>query len=503
MVLTPRLEQRQSQNLVMTPQLQQAIKLLQLTNVELSVFVEQEIQQNPLLEREDGEGPAGANDHADRTDADPEAVRGVDVATAEGGSVETSKALDVDEAWDGDGSAAGAGTYGHSAGGGGGASARGFDGSPPNLEETLSRAPTLRDHMTSQLGLELRDPVDRMIGVHLMDMLDEAGYVTGDLAHVARLLGCGLDRVEAALARVQRFDPPGIFARTLAECLAIQLRDRNRLDPAMQALLDNLHLLAKRDYGALEAVTGVDGDDLMEMVAEINALDPKPALVLDNEITQAVVPDILMRAAPSGGWLVELNNDTLPRVLVNNQYLAHLKGAVRRKEDRKYLSECLQSANWLVKSLHQRATTILKVATEIVRQQEMFFIGGVQHLRPLVLKDIAEAIDMHESTVSRVTSNKYISTPRGIYELKYFFTQALGSLAGGEAHSAESVRHRIKALIHAEPADKVLSDGSLVATLQGEGVDIARRTVAKYRQSMGISSSVQRRREKMSLARMG
>ncbi len=358
---------------------------------------------------------------------------------------------------------------------------------------------SLRQHLTSQLSLTLNDPVDRLIGVHLIDMVDEAGYLVDDLAPVAALLDCGVERVEAALAKLQQFDPAGIFARSLAECLALQLRDRDRLDPAMQTLLDNLDLVAKRDLGGLMAACGVDADDIADMMAEIRALNPKPALEFDQVAAEPITPDVLMRPQRGGGWIIELNSDTLPRVLVNNHYHTQIRRAARSREDKQYISECFQSANWLVKSLHQRATTILKVATEIVRQQDGFFAKGVQYLRPLVLRDIAEAIEMHESTVSRVTSNKYMATPRGIYELKYFFTPAISSSAGGEAHSSVSVRHRVKALIDAESPRQPLSDDKIVALLGKEGIGIARRTVAKYREAMRIPSSVQRRRAKASL----
>ena len=328
-------------------------------------------------------------------------------------------------------------------------------------------------------------------------MIDEAGYLRAGLDGIAQLLGCEIARVEAVFARAQQFDPPGVFARDLPECLALQLRDRNRLDPAMQALLDNLPLLASRNIPALVRLCGVDAADMAEMIAEIKSLDPRPGLAFDPPLAQPVVPDILMRAQPEGGWLVELNADTLPRVLVNTRYFTRISEATRSKAEKDYLTERLHAANWLVKSLHQRATTILKVAAEIVRQQDAFFRRGVQSLRPLILRDIADAIGMHESTVSRVTSNKYVSTPRGLYELKYFFTSSIPASGGNGAHSAEAVRHRIRGLIDGEPADNTLSDERIVELLQRDGVDIARRTVAKYREAMRIPSSVQRRREKL------
>jgi RNA polymerase sigma-54 factor len=294
---------------------------------------------------------------------------------------------------------------------------------------------------------------------------------------------------------MMRFDPPGLFARTLKECLAAQMADKNRLDPAMQILLDNLELLARRDMRRLLALCGVDSEDLADMIGEVRALDPKPAASYDSVPAQLVVPDLLMRALPDGAWLIELNPETIPRVLVNERFYARIAPKAR-KEEKVFLTERLATANWLVRSLQQRAQTILKVAAEIIRQQDGFLQHGVAHLRPLILRDIAAAVEMHESTVSRVTANKFIATPRGTYELKYFFTTAIHGTDGGESHSAEAVRHRIRLLIEAEHAEGILSDDAIVAVLRREGVDIARRTVAKYREALRIPNSAQRRREK-------
>ncbi len=294
---------------------------------------------------------------------------------------------------------------------------------------------------------------------------------------------------------MMRFDPTGMFARDLRECLAVQLAEKNRLDPAMAAMLDNLDLLAKRDLKRLMQVCEVDSADLTDMIAELKRLDPKPGATWDATPPQPVVPDVLMRAAADGSWLLELNPETMPRVLVNQTFTARVLPKAS-KDDRNFLTEKLQTANWLVKSLQQRAQTILKVASEIVRQQDAFFRLGVGFLRPLILRDIADAVEMHESTVSRVTANKYMATPRGIFELKYFFTTAISSTTSGETHSAEAVRHRIRGMVANEPVDDVLSDDAIVAILRREGVDIARRTVAKYRDALRIPSSVQRKREK-------
>ncbi len=491
MSLAPRLDLRQTQSLVMTPQLQQAIKLLQLSNLELATFIDQELERNPLLEREDGDGgdPIEPERGPDPAPAEEPMLDGmVEGTAADGMDVDYDNVYNNDSVGDGiDGEA-----FSRRTGSGGRLD---FEDGESDIEQTLAGGVSLRDHLVAQLNMDFTDPADRLIGLHLIAMLDEAGYLSGDVAEVADRLACDPAQVEVVLRRMQRFDPVGVLARSLKECLGLQLAELNRLDPAMQAMLDNLQLLARRDLPGLMRVCGVDAEDLADMIVEIKALDPKPALRFDHVVTQGVTPDVLMRRSPDGCWLVELNSDTLPRVLVDTRYYAKVSGAAKTREDKTFISERYQSANWLVKSLHQRATTILKVASELVRQQEAFFRHGIGHLRPLVLRDIASAIGMHESTVSRVTSNKYIATPRGIYELKYFFTQSIGSADGGDAHSAESVRYRIKALIDGEGRE-VLSDDRLVDLLKTEGVDIARRTVAKYREAMNISSSVQRRREK-------
>jgi len=503
MAATQRLDLRQSQSLVMTPQLQQAIKLLQLSHVELTEYVERELEQNPLLEREDaGEDQPAADSEAGADGEDSAAGEAgatpdtLDQANSETLPPASDQPLDTDFPGGEDSGPAADWSPGDAAfeDWGRGGNVR-FETDGSSLEQSVGETVDLRQHLLLQLQMEITDPVDRMIGVHLIDLLDDAGYLAGDLAEVAALLGCEPARVEATLDRLQRFEPPGIFARSLRECLALQLAERNRLDPAMEALLDNLDLLASREIAKLKGLCGVDDEDFAEMVAEVRALDPKPALTFDTQAAEPVVPDILMRARRND-WLIELNSETLPRVLLNERYYARISKQARSEPERAYIAEHFQSANWLIKSLQQRATTILKVATEIVRQQNAFFHKGVQHLRPLTLRDVAEAIEMHESTVSRVTSNKYIATPRGTYELKYFFSASIAATGKGMAHSAKAVRDRIKKLIDAEDAAKVLSDDTIVDLLRGDGIDIARRTVAKYRESMRIPSSVQRRREK-------
>jgi RNA polymerase sigma-54 factor len=488
-LLAPRLDLRQSQSLVMTPQLRQAIKLLQSSNLDVSAFVEEELERNPLLELDED----GA-----RADPPPALVPlpGDCHAAIASGTMPAEAEAPLDAGWrdlhDADG---------HAGGYDGAYSGRGgrtdfSDDSADGVEDTASSRRTLREHLGEQIRLGFADAGDRLIAAQLLALLDPAGRLAVEDAALASALGCETARVAAIRARMQRFDPTGLFCRDLRECLAVQLAERDRLDPAMRALLDNLDLLAKRDRAGLRRLCGVDAEDLADMVAEIRRLDPKPGTSFDAAPAPAVVPDLLMRRAPDGGWVLELNPDTLPRVLVNRGFHARALLGARSREDRAFLTERLQSANWLIKSLEQRAGTILKVAAEIVARQGGFFRHGVGHLRPLTLRDVADEVSLHESTVSRVTANKYIATPRGTLELKYFFTTAIPGTCGGETHSAEAVRHRIRALVDAEDPVAVLSDDTIMDRLRQEGVDIARRTVAKYRDALRIPSSVQRKREK-------
>ena len=500
MAVRQRMDLRQSQTLVMTPQLQQAIKLLELSSQELAAYVEREIEQNPLLERddsgEDGPDTAAPDDATERMPGTTDPMDASEfVATAMmPDAPESPLDLDYDNLWTNDGSDT-TGMLPYARRSGSRADGDDSDGSR-TIEQTLSRAISLREHLSEQINVDLADPTDRLIGLALVEQLDEAGYVSGELSAIADRLGCTPSRVEATLCRLQQFDPPGIFARSLSECLALQLRDRNRLDPAMQKLLQHLDLLAQGERDRLMRLCGVDAADLSDMVAEIRALNPKPAEPFSSAPVVPVVPDILMRRTADGAWSVELNPEALPRVLINESYVAKVRGSTADKAAKEFINDRITAANWLVRALQQRATTVLKVATEIVRQQDGFFRRGVQDLRPLTRREIAESISMHESTVSRVTTNKYIATPRGLYELRYFFGSAIADAEGGAGHSAEAVRTRIKALIEAESPTAVLSDDRTADILRSEGMDIARRTVAKYRESLRISSSSQRRRAK-------
>jgi RNA polymerase sigma-54 factor len=487
----------------MTPQLMQAIKLLQLSNLDLVGYVESELERNPLLERTGEVEGEPAPDRETAAAADGPPADWTEGSFATGGDVaadrpdgEVSGADDA-EAVAPRATADASSSYTDWTGAGTG---RQQDGEY-NLEAFVSAERTLADHLAEQLVLAVVEPARRLIGQYLIDLVDEAGYLTGDIAHVTDKLGAQLCEVEATLATLQTFDPPGVCARNLTECLSIQLRERNRFDPAMQALVAHLDLLAKRDISSLKKACGVSEEDLIDMIGEIRHLNPKPGLAFGTTLVQPIVPDVFVRPGADGGYLVELNSETLPKVLVNQSYYTQVAKTARNDKEKTYLADCLQTATWLIRALDQRARTILKVSSEIVRQQDAFFAHGVQHLRPLNLKTVADAIAMHESTVSRVTANKYMATSRGIFELKYFFTSAIAAADGSEAHSAEAVRHRIKQLIDAESPRAVLSDDTIVEKLRGAGIEIARRTVAKYREAMRIPSSVQRRREKQTSTR--
>lgn len=486
MAMTPRLEMRQGQALVMTPQLQQAIKLLQLSNVELQEFVEGELERNPLLEREESSSDAKKAENGD-----------AQALEFESGMAPNEAALDVsvaDLAPDlsaGELAEAGAAplTDWSKA-----SSGKSFD-DLPGLEETLTQDISLAEHLDAQLTEAGLTPIERMIGGVLIDAIDDWGYMRADTREIAQRIGAREDQVLHVLAIMQGFEPTGVMARDIPECLTLQLKERGRFDPAMEKLVQNLDLLAKGHFDRLMTACGIDREDLTDMIGEVRALTPKPGAGFGGGVVQSVAPDVFVRQAPDGTWAVELNAETMPRVLMNQRYYATVSKTAKREEDKHFLTECAANASWLVKSLDQRARTILKVAREIVRQQDAFFVDGIAHLRPLNLKTVAAAIEMHESTVSRVTSNKYLSCARGVFELKYFFTASINSADGGEAHSAEAVRFQIKGLINCEAAEDVLSDDRIVEILREKGIDIARRTVAKYRESLRIPSSVERKRK--------
>ncbi len=497
MALSPRLEFRQAQSLTLTPQLMQSIKLLQLSHLELSTFIDEELLRNPLLEREDGGSEAAEPAPVVETAKIGDAYDGIvaqgseqipDAGEIAGGLDTAVENVFPDESSQDLGQSSGPDRNGS------------FEGSEaPDLDQFIASRPRLSDHLETQAQMILRTQSDRLIALHLINGLNEAGYLAVELTDIAELLGAELADVEAVLGALRGCDPVGVFARTVSECLGMQLAERDRLDPIMQRLLDNLDLLAAHNMAGLLKAVGCDREDLMDMLAELRRLDPRPGLAFESDPVETIVPDVFVRTGPDGSWQIELNSDVLPRVLVNRSYYATVSKKTRGAE-KTFLSDCLATANWLTKSLDQRAQTITKVAAEIVRQQDGFLTHGVAHLKPMTLKMVAEEIEMHESTVSRVTANKYMATPRGLYEMKYFFTTAISSSDGGGDHSAEAVRHRIKQLIDAESIKDILSDDTIAEILRKEqGIDVARRTVAKYREGMNIPSSVIRRRQKKSL----
>lgn len=488
MALAQRMDIKQGQGLVMTPQLQQAIKLLQLSNLELAEYIEQELERNPILERqEDSEENTteseSKNDEASELNisadsSDPNADAAFDASYEDinpDGDMQAVEAIGSQTDWSN------------------ASDGRHYD-DLEGIENTLGQELSLHDHLEAQAAIAFADQKDKLIASYLIDFVDEGGYLRAEMAETANNLGVSQEKIEEIVKILQTFEPTGICARSVEECLKLQLIEKDRFDPAMEKLIENLDLLAKRDLRNLCLICEVDGEDIAGMIKEIRMLVPKPGSAFGTVNTHAIVPDVYVKEAPNGTWVIELNSDNLPKVLVNNAYCETISRSARTEDEKSYVNECHAEASWLIRSLDQRAKTILKVAKEIVRQQDGFLTYGVSHLRPIVLKDVANIIEMHESTVSRVTSNKYISTPRGVFELKYFFTASISSSYGGDAHSAETVRHQIKSLIDEEQVLSPLSDDAIVDILKETGIDIARRTVAKYREAMRIPSSVQRRR---------
>jgi RNA polymerase sigma-54 factor len=481
---------------VITPQLRQAIKLLQFSAMELQSYIENEIRENPLLSAAAGDEPAADAGHEIGVKGDGEA----DVPAFD---ARDSTAIEINQDYEpqspGDSLyEADAPAFSYDVGGEG----RAPSGPAPMGEEydplaTATEGVSLAGHLNAQAQLAFADPQDKFVASYLIDLVDAGGYIRTPMEEVAEALSIEIEEVERVLGVLQTFDPAGICARDLAECLGIQLKEKDRCDPFMERLLENLDLIAACDFQRLRKFCGVDQDELREMIGELRALNPKPGAGFDTVEVETLVPDVIVKRGPDGAWKAELNPNAAPSLAVDRAYYANLRSRCRSDSDRSYLSDRLSSANWLVKSLEQRLSTILKVATAVVEEQSAFFDHGVRHLKPLNLRQIATKIGMHESTVSRVTSNKAIATPRGIFEMKYFFTSAIAAAgASSEAHSSEAVRDRIKELILNEQADEILSDDRIVTLLKVEGIDIARRTVAKYREALRIPSSAARRRQK-------
>ena len=530
MRIQQKLNMRQSQGLVMTPQLSQSIKLLTLSNIELSDFVENEIERNPFLERDnrtDGQDtdkrnvdeqiptPSAGTSFSSTPDPSPNPSEDNTTDLTSQNELETGEknleeniGMGVENVYPDERdyiqkpieNARSSEDHSTRIGTGGLQLSRSSSSHDQQIADYTANQISLRDHLLEQLAIAGVSAELGLITTDMIDNLDDAGYLRSNVESISKRLGCSQSKASKALALLQSFEPTGIGAGDLAECLRLQLRDKDHLDPAMAQVVDNLDLLAKRDFTSLKTITGLDMEDLHDVLVEIQSLDPKPGTKFETNPIQHVVPDVFVREAPDGSWVIELNSETLPRVLVNNNYITEVGDALKDDTSKEFVAQCLQTANWLTKSLDQRAQTILKVAREIVKRQDKFLVKGVNHLRPLTLKMVADEIDMHESSVSRVTSNKYMMTPRGLFELKYFFTTSISGLDGEKSHSSESVRAQIKSLIELETANAVLSDDAIVKTLKENGIDIARRTIAKYRDAMHIPSSIQRRREKKAQA---
>lgn len=471
-----RLDLKQTQGLVLTPQLQQAIRLLQMSNIELASVIDREVAENPFLQHAEA-APRTASD------GEPPPVAALPASRGTGSG---------DEGWRPPPSAPAADHHLVVKR----TSSNAFDDTPTAIDGRLTKPRGLRDHLREQLVAAVRSLRLRGIALDLVEFVEDDGYLRDGDDQLAERLRVATAEVAAAREALQACDPSGVGARDLAECLALQLKDKDRFDPAMAALVANLQLLAKADFPELMRRCGIDAEDLQDMIAEIKRLDPKPGLSFAADEPPTLVPDLFVYATRDGRWRVELNNGTLPKVLVDSVYHTELSRETLDRGAKEYLSERLQSANWLAKALDQRARTVLRVAKAIFARQIPFLEAGAQHLRPLVLRDIAEATNLHESTVSRATSEKYVATPHGTFPLKYFFTTAIAATTGDQAHSAEAIRHLIKRMIDRESPSDVLSDDQIVTELKSRGVAIARRTVAKYRESLGIPSSVDRRRAK-------
>ena len=511
MSLAPRLDLRQSQSLVMTPQLQQAIKLLALSSLEIEAFVAEAIEKNPLLETASGEaagqrasdGDTGGPEDAPLPTSQSGERSSDDILN--GGDMAASEAMDVDftaETFHHDSASdsAGSGADGMLGLSGAGASGGGDYSEGADFDSFAAADTSLRDHLLVQAGASLSG-TQLFLVQQLIDQIEPTGYLGGDLLAIAHRLGVPMPDMEAALTCLQSYDPTGVGARDLAECIALQAKDADRYDPCMAKLIDNLDLVARGSFDQLRRLCRVDDEDLHDMLAELRSYDPKPGCHFGEEGVQAVTPDIYLTAHKNGqkdgrnhGWSIELNSANLPRLLINNNYAAQLGIDGADKATKEWLNDCLADANWLIRAMDQRQRTILKVAAEVVKQQDGFFRSGIAHLRPLTLRQVADAIEMHESTVSRVTSNKYLYCDRGLFDLKFFFSSGVAS-TDGEGASAQAVKSHIKTLIDGE-GTKILSDDTLVVMLKEKGFDLARRTVAKYREAIGIGSSVQRRRQK-------
>lgn len=476
----------------MTPQLQQSLKILQYTSAELAEFLADEIERNPLVSLADGEIAEGETE----TDAPPPAssddeVREVDMERPMDAAPESDRSSDDEvQAWEGE--SLHIRQLSHQV------------DDDDAMEQSIARAVTLREHVEQQILLDFSEAAERLIALQLLEQLDDSGYLNPEYRHVSEQLGCTVEELDKVVAKLQQLEPAGLFARDLAECLRQQLKERDRLDPAMDALMKHLDLVASAEWGRLGRICGVSEEDIREMCHEIRTLNPKPGLGFERGIAEGGwQPDLLVRRTPEG-WRLEMNPDAMPRVLFHRAYYSEVVKKTKDKAEKKILTEYAQSANWLVRSLEQRAKNILGVATEIITAQHEFLEKGVYYLKPMTLKNIAEKLGIHESTVGRVVNGKYMATPKGVFEFRYFFSTGLSSVGaseGGDEVSSHAIKHAIAELVGQESPSAILSDDAIAGLLKDRGFEVARRTVAKYRESQGIPGSSERRRaKKLSMA---
>ena len=476
MQISQNLKLKQSQSLVMTPQLQQAIKLLQLTNLELTDLVEKELEENPFLEDQSSEEEKTVSD-------EEEITKNIDDSFNNGDSISDEPYNhDYENRWDNDTNVGNSKNHSEE-----------YNDPGTIIERTQSDKISLKTILLNQAQLEFSDSEEKEMAEILIDYVDPSGLITEDILEISSFSGFPLEKIENVLCRMQTFEPSGVFARNLKECLIIQLKNIDSYNKTNQTIIENIELLGNGNLKGLQKITGLTEENLRTEIKLIRSLNPKPGTIYDEGGHNIAHPDVIV-TKNRDEWNVELNNSTLPKVCVNDSYVKEIEKLECKDSDKKYINESLNSARWLIKAIEQRNITTLKISSEIINQQKDFFEKGKKFLKPMILKDVAKKINMHESTVSRVTSEKLMMTPIGIFEMKIFFSASINSINSGESHSAESVRESLRKIISDEPCESPLSDEMLVSRLKGEGINLARRTVAKYRELLNIPASSVRRK---------
>lgn len=494
MAITPKLEIKQSQSLLMTPQLRQAINLLQMSNLELEELIDNEIVSNPFLEKE--------NDSPIDEEKFPQSIDDYDSkseSTSQITEEEFSTDFNIDEHFD-DSTTDSEGynnldnsyTWDEINHRKNNLDSENYD----YFEKKLSEKPSLYQILEQQINLNFKQRYEQLLARYLCEYLDSAGYFRGNIKELSLQLKISEQKLNNILHILKQFEPSGIFAQDLAECLKLQLEAEKETNSTAYRLLDYLPQIAEKKFKEIKKLCQIDDEELQRGIQKIKSLNPKPTADYYAQENRVIIPDVIVKRNRYGQYQVELNEASLPRVLINRHYYAEIKQTIKDKESKHFLTEKINSANFLTKALHQRATTILKVCEEIIKYQYDFFEKGIEYLKPMLLKDIAENIEMHESTVSRISNGKYMHTPLGLFELKYFFSQAAGSYSGNEQTSVLSIKHKIKKLIDEEETSHILSDDEISEILARSSIKVARRTVAKYRESLGLGSSAQRKREK-------